>query len=149
MAYTLDDPVLKAKAQKYIDWTLNNQQANGLFGPTKMKDWWPRMPMMYALQSYYEATNDKRVLPFLSRYFKYELDNLDADPLKEWAKARAGDNMEIAIWLYNKTYDQDLLKLVEKLKQQAYPGLIFIAITDFTFSVMIFSQNTWLMWLRL
>jgi Beta-L-arabinofuranosidase, GH127/Domain of Unknown Function (DUF1080) len=123
LAYTLDDPLLKAKAQKYIDWTLNNQQANGLFGPPKMKDWWPRMPMMYALQSYYEATNDKRVIPFLSKYFKYELDHLDANPLSEWAKARAGDNMEIAIWLYNKTGEKDLLKLVEKLKQQAYPWI--------------------------
>jgi len=123
LAYTLDDSMLKLKAQKYIDWTLNNQQSNGLFGPPKMKDWWPRMPMMYALQSYYEATNDQRVIPFLSRYFKYELNNLDTDPLAEWAKARAGDNMEIAIWLYNKTGDQDLLKLVEKLKQQAYPWI--------------------------
>lgn len=121
LAYTLDDAGLKSKAQKYIDWTLNNQQANGLFGPPKMKDWWPRMPMMYALQSYYEATADKRVIPFLTKYFKYELANLDADPLKEWGKSRAGDNMEIAIWLYNKTGDQDLLSLVEKLKAQAYP----------------------------
>lgn len=133
LAYTLDDPMLKAKAQKYIDWTLNNQQANGLFGPPKMKDWWPRMPMMYALQSYYEATNDKRVIPFLSKYFKYELDNLDADPLKEWAKSRAGDNMEIAIWLYNKTGDQDLLKLVEKLKQQAYPWIDIYSNNGFYF----------------
>ena len=123
LAYTLDDANLKAKAQKYIDWTLNSQQVNGLFGPVKMKDWWPRMPMMYALQSYYEATSDKRVIPFLTKYFKYQLANLDADPLKEWAKSRAGDNMEIAIWLYNKTGDQDLLKLVEKLNQQAYPWI--------------------------
>jgi hypothetical protein len=76
---------------------------------------------MYALQSYYEATGDKRVIPFLSKYFKYELANLDADPLKDWGKSRAGDNMEIAIWLYNKTGDRNLLALVEKLKQQAYP----------------------------
>jgi hypothetical protein len=121
LAYTLDDAGLKAKAQKYIDWTLDHQQANGAFGPAKMKDWWPRMPMMYALQSYFEATNDKRVIPFLTKYFKYELANLDQDPLKDWGKARAGDNMEIAIWLYNKTGDRNLLKLVEKLKQQAYP----------------------------
>ena len=123
LAYTLDDPQLKAKAQKYIDWTLNNQQPNGLMGPAKMKDWWPRMPMMYALQGYYEATNDKRVIPFLSKYLKYELANLDADPLRDWGKSRAADNMEIAIWVYNKTADPDMLKLVEKLKQQAYPWL--------------------------
>ena len=133
LAYTLDDPMLKTKAQKYIDWTLNNQQTNGLFGPPKMKDWWPRMPMMYALQSYYEATNDKRVIPFLSKYFKYELANLDSDPLKEWGKSRAGDNMEIAIWLYNKTGDQDLLKLVEKLKQQAYPWIDIYSNNGFYF----------------
>jgi len=123
LAYTLNDDNLKAKAQKYIDWTLNNQQESGLFGPPKMKDWWPRMPMMYALQSYYEATADKRVIPFLTKYFKYELANLDADPLREWGKSRAADNMEIAIWLYNKTGDADLLKLVEKLKNQAYPWI--------------------------
>lgn len=133
LAYTLDDPMLKAKAQKYIEWTLNNQQANGLFGPPKMKDWWPRMPMMYALQSYYEATNDKRVIPFLSKYFKYELNNLDADPLKEWGKSRAGDNMEIVMWLYNKTGDQDLLQLVEKLKQQAYPWIDIYSNNGFYF----------------
>jgi len=123
LAYTLDDAGLKAKAQKYIDWTLNSQQADGLFGPAKMKDWWPRMPMMYALQSYVEATGDKRVVPFLQKYLKYELAHLDGDPLKDWGKSRAGDNMEIALWVYNKTGDADLLKLVEKLKQQAYPWI--------------------------
>ncbi|WP_421939975.1 beta-L-arabinofuranosidase domain-containing protein [Pedobacter sp.] len=123
LAYTLDDPILKEKAKKYIEWTLGSQQPSGLFGPAKMKDWWPRMPMMYALQSYYEATNDQRVIQFLTKYFKYELTNLDADPLKDWAKSRAADNMEIALWLYNKTEDGDLLKLVEKLKQQAYPWI--------------------------
>ena len=121
LAYTLDDADLKAKAQKWIDYTLNHQQENGLFGPEKMKDWWPRMPFMYALQSYYEATNDKRVIPFLSKYFKYELANLDKDPLKDWGKSRAGDNMELAVWVYNKTGEKFLLDLVNKLKEQAYP----------------------------
>lgn len=121
LAYTLDDASLKKKAQKWIDYTLNNQQENGLFGPKNMKDWWPRMPFMYALQSYYEATNDNRVLPFLSKYLKYELDNLDADQLKEWGKSRAGDNIEIALWVYNKTGEKFLLDLANKLKEQSYP----------------------------
>ncbi|WP_316798489.1 beta-L-arabinofuranosidase domain-containing protein [Pedobacter frigidisoli] len=133
LAYTLDDASLKAKAQKYIEWTLNSQQQSGLFGPEKMKDWWPRMPMMYALQSYFEATADKRVIPFLTRYFNYELANLDADPLKEWGKSRAGDNMEIALWLYNKTGDPNLLKLVEKLNQQAYPWIDIYSNNQFYF----------------
>ena len=121
LAYTLNDADLKLKAQKWIDYTLDHQQENGLFGPPNMKDWWPRMPFMYALQSYYEATNDKRVIPFLSKYFKYELAHLDADPLKDWAKSRAGDNIEIALWVYNKTGEKHLLDLANKLKEQAYP----------------------------
>jgi hypothetical protein len=100
LAYTFDDPELKAKAQKWIDYTLDHQQQSGLFGPVKMKDWWPRMPFLYALQSYYEATNDKRVIPFMSKYFRYELANLDQDPLRDWSKARAGDNVDVALWLY-------------------------------------------------
>jgi hypothetical protein len=123
LAYTLDDVSLKAKAKKWIDYTLDHQQENGLFGPLKMNDWWPRMPFMYAAQSYYEATNDKRVIPFLSKYFKYQLANLDKSPLDSWGKSRAGDNMELALWVYNKTGEPYLLELVSKLKQQAYPWI--------------------------
>ncbi|GAB3926373.1 beta-L-arabinofuranosidase domain-containing protein [Mucilaginibacter myungsuensis] len=121
LAYTLDDAELKAKAQKWLDYTLDHPEADGKFGPTKMKDWWPRMPFMYALQSYHEATQDKRVIPLLSNYFKYQLANLDKEPLFEWGKARAADNIEIVLWVYNKTGDKDLLTLATKLKQQAYP----------------------------
>jgi hypothetical protein len=123
LAYTLDDVSLKAKAKKWIDYTLDHQQENGLFGPPKMNDWWPRMPFMYAAQSYYEATNDKRVIPFLSKYFKYQLANLDKSPLDSWGKSRAGDNMELALWVYNKTGEKYLLELVSKLKEQAYPWI--------------------------
>lgn len=121
LAYTLDDATLKAKAEKWMHYTLAHQQDSGLFGPPKMKDWWPRMPFMYALQGYYEATNDQRVIPFLSKYFKYQLQQLDQEPLRDWGKSRAGDNMELALWVYNKTGESWLLELVNKLKQQAYP----------------------------
>lgn len=121
LAYTLGDPGLKAKSEKWINWTLDHQQPDGSFGPVKMKDWWPRMPMMYAIQSYYEATGDKRVIGFFSRYFKYQLDNLDKQPLSEWSKSRTADNIEIVLWLYNRTGEKSLLQLAEKLKSQAYP----------------------------
>ncbi|WP_276090120.1 beta-L-arabinofuranosidase domain-containing protein [Pedobacter sp. JY14-1] len=121
LAYTLDDAVLKERALKWIRWTLDNQHADGSFGPEKMKDWWPRMPMMYAIQSYYEATGDEKVIPFFTRYFRYQLENLDKMPLYEWSKSRTADNIELVFWLYNKTGDQLLLALAQKLDQQAYP----------------------------
>ena len=38
----LDDARLKAKAQRYIDWTLDHQAPNGMIGPASNDDWWPR-----------------------------------------------------------------------------------------------------------
>src|SRR5579885_1061587 len=58
LAYLLDDERLKAKAQKYLDWTLNNTAPNGMIGPKSNDDWWPRMVMLKALTQYHEATAD-------------------------------------------------------------------------------------------
>ncbi|TRX27810.1 DUF1080 domain-containing protein [Flavobacterium franklandianum] len=132
LAYTLNDNELKSKAQKWIDWTLNSQQKNGSFGPETNNDWWPRMPMLTALADYYEATNDVRVIPFLTHYFHYQYEALDKQPLVEWAKTRAADNVDVIIWLYNRTGDAFLLDLVDKIKSQAY---------DFT---DIFTNNTFI-----
>jgi hypothetical protein len=120
LAYTLDDAGLKQKAQKWMDWLLDHQGADGSIGPASNNDWWPRMVATYALKDYYEATGDARVQPVLERYFQYMLDNLPKRPLNEWGKARAGDEMDVALWLYNRNGDTNLLSLVRLLRQQAY-----------------------------
>ncbi len=120
LAYTLNDPGLKQKAQKWMDWLLDHQRADGYIGPAANGDWWPRMPATYALKDYYEATGDPRVPKVLSNYFHYMLTNLPSRPLNDWGKARAGDEMDVALWLYNRTGDTNLLSLVQLLHQQAY-----------------------------
>jgi hypothetical protein len=120
LAYVLDDQSLKEKAQKWIDWSLNNQWRSGYFGPSNNNDWWARMPMLYAIRDYYEATGDNRVLPFFTKYFQYQNTNIENQPLSSWGKSRAGDNIEIVFWLYNRTGDAFLLQLADKLKAQAY-----------------------------
>ncbi len=120
LAYVMDDDGLKHQAQKWMDWLLDHQGANGSIGPKSNDDWWPRMLATYAARDYYEATADPRVLGFLDRYFHYMLVNLPARPLKDWGKARAGDEMETALWLYNRNGDTNLLSLVKLLHQQAY-----------------------------
>jgi hypothetical protein len=120
LAYLLDDARLKAKAQKFIDWTLNNQAPNGMVGPSRNDDWWPRMVMLKALTQYEEATGDPRVIPALSRYFFYQLKTLPARPLRDWGKFRWQDNVLVVIWLYNRTGDPKLLDLARLLHQQGY-----------------------------
>lgn len=120
LAYTLNDAGLKQKAQKWMDWLLDNQEPDGYIGPVSNNDWWPRIIATYALKDYYEATADPRVPTVLSNYFNYMLVNLPARPLNDWAKARAGDEMSVALWLYNRNGDTNLLTLVNLLHQQAY-----------------------------
>ena len=119
LAYVLNDAGLKQKAQKWMDWLLTHQGYDGYIGPASNGDWWPRMLATYALRDYYEATADSRVPTVLSNYFHYMLVNLPARPLSDWGKARAGDEMDVALWLYNRNGDTNLLTLVNLLHQQA------------------------------
>ncbi len=120
LAYLLNDDRLKAKAQRYIDWTLTHQAPNGMIGPASNDDWWPRMVMLKVLAQYEEATGDPRVVPVLSRYFAHQLEALPARPLRDWGKFRWQDNALVVLWLYNRTGDPKLLDLVKLLHQQGF-----------------------------
>src|ERR1700736_6579213 len=88
LAYLLGNARLKTKAQKYIDWTLDHQAANGLLGPGSNDDWWPRMVMLKALTQYHEATGDARVIPAMQRYFSFQIAELPKRNLSDWGKFR-------------------------------------------------------------
>jgi hypothetical protein len=120
LAYLLDDARLKAKAQKYIDWTLQSQTPNGMFGPKSNDDWWPRMVMLKVLTQYAEATGDARVMPLMQRYFAYQLAELPRRPLRDWGAFRWQDNALSVLWLYNRSGDPKLLELVRLLHAQGF-----------------------------
>lgn len=114
LAYQMDDQRLIAKANKYIAWMLNSAQPSGWFGPANT-DWWPRMIALKVLMSYYEATNDARVLSLMTGYFHYQNIMLKARRLENWGAARAADNLLAVYWLYNFTGDAFLLELATQL----------------------------------
>ena len=118
LAWTLDDAALKERAMGYIEWILSSQREDGWFGPAGNEDYWPLMIALRALRQYFMATSDRRVLVLMDRFFKYQVLNLNDHPLKEWAVARGGENMELALWLYNITGQKHLLELCRKLRAQ-------------------------------
>jgi uncharacterized protein len=120
LAYLLDDPILMAKANKWVEWTLKNQRPDGAIGPTKNKDWWPNMVMLKVLMQYHEATNDPRVIPLMRRYYQYRFSNAKDKPLHEWARFRWYEELVSILWLYNRTGDQSLLQLANVVKEQGY-----------------------------
>lgn len=138
LAYLLDDQLLKDKVLKYVNWSISTQRKNGFFGPyTKHElehktiesceqgeDWWPRMVMLKVLQQYYTATNDQRVIKFMTNYFRYQFNNLKTCPLvhwNEWSKSRGGDNLMAVYWLYNITGEAFLLELGDIIYTQTTP----------------------------
>ena len=120
LAWLLDSAPLKAKAQKYIDWTLEHPWPNGMFGPRSNDDWWPRMVMLKVLTQYFELTGDARVMPLMTNYFVHQLSALPARPLRDWGRSRWQDELLSVLWLYNRTGDQRLLQLAALLHKQGF-----------------------------
>ena len=131
----MNDAELKKKVQPWIEWTLASQKPNGYFGPdtdrepeeglqrNNAHDWWPKMVMLKVMQQYYSATGDKRIIPFMTNYFKYQLKELPNTPLGNWTfwgEQRGGDNLMMAYWLYNITGDPFLLELGELIHEQTF-----------------------------
>jgi uncharacterized protein len=124
LAWLLDSQTLKDKALQFINWTLNSQGPDGMFGPkgndpaTLADPWWPRMVMMKALTQYQELTSDNRVIPFMTRYFQYQLSELSKKPLVAVGKARWQDGVVSLVWLYARTGNPHLIELARLLRAQ-------------------------------
>ena len=118
LGWTLNDEPLKERARRSVDWIIGSQRDDGWFGPADNDDYWPLILALRALRFYFTASNDKRVLVLMDRFFKYQYRNIAIHPLKEWAVARGGENMELALWLYNITGQKYLIELCRRLRTQ-------------------------------
>ncbi len=125
LGYVLGDEKIIEAARKWIDAVLSSQQKDGYFGPRankRKKDCWPNMIMLNVLQSYHEATADERVLPLMSKYFRWQLNLPRGDLLPgSWQAVRAGDNLESVYWLYNRTGESFLLDLGHVIHSKTIP----------------------------
>ena len=121
IGYALHDPGMLAETKFWIEGTLASQRPDGDFGPIHnhskgFRDLWAQMLMLQVLQSWYEYSDDQRVLPFMTRYFHWELSIPDDHFLKDyWENSRGGDNLASVYWVYNRTGDPKLLELATKI----------------------------------
>lgn len=123
LGYALNDAAIIAETKLWLNKAFESQQADGYFGPKlsptdrkEIPDLWPNMLMLWTLQSYYEYTNDTRVIPFMLKYSKWLMNVPDEKLLKTyWENSRGGDNLYSVYWLYNRTGEKWLLDLAHKL----------------------------------
>lgn len=120
LAYILGDKAMIDEAQVWFDAVFANAKEDGFFGPRNYEgdrpELWAQMVMLWALQTYYEYSGDKRVLDTMTRFFKWEQSLDDSVFIKGlWEEKRGGDNLWSLRWLYNITGDDSLLPLADKL----------------------------------
>jgi len=130
LAYILDDEKLKKLADEFISKTLAGQKSDGYMGG------WPDHPyigtdggdiytqghIMRALASYYNATQDPRIIPALQKALRHIYANCKPLPDKDghlpdaWraGSARwpiAAQIIYACLWVYSKTGDEQALDL--------------------------------------
>jgi hypothetical protein len=123
LGYVLKDEAIIAETKRWIDAAIASQREDGWFGPRELltslngkPDLWPHMVMLNILQSYQEYSRDPHVIDVMTRYMKWQ-NTLPTSAFGEgyWPKIRAGDNLESAFWLYNRTGQPWLLGLAKKI----------------------------------
>ncbi len=124
LAYIFDDPQMTSESRTWIEGALASQRPDGDFGPDQRlkdgtRDYWANMIMLFCLQTYYEKSNDPRVIELMSRYFKHQASVPDEKLLTGyWQRMRGGDNLYSIYWLYNRTGDPELLEAAAKIHRR-------------------------------
>lgn len=127
LGYVTGDKKTIALAEKWLKGMIASQQPDGWFGPKSARasldgdpDFWPHMPVLYAMRTYQEVTGDPKVIPFLTKFFAFQNVQRASTFNKSWAAVRWGDNIDSVYWLYNRTGDAFLLDLVNKIQKNSY-----------------------------
>ncbi|MFJ6530532.1 RICIN domain-containing protein [Streptomyces longwoodensis] len=122
LAIVTRDPDALATARRWCEAVLATQRSDGFFGPQALRtslgggpDFWPYLPLLQALRSWHEYSDDARIVPFLTRFLTYMNAQGPSAFNQSWVSLRWGDALDTATWLYNRTRDAFLLDLIDKI----------------------------------
>ncbi|MFD5984461.1 RICIN domain-containing protein [Streptomyces cyaneofuscatus] len=122
LAIVTGDAAALATTRRWMDAILATGQSDGFFGPKALRtslnggpDFWPFLPLIQALRSWQEYSGDTRIIPFLSRFFRYMNAQGPGAFNASWIALRWGDGLDSAMWLYNRTGDAFLMDLIDKI----------------------------------
>jgi hypothetical protein len=122
LAVLTKDATALATVERWIDAILATAQSDGFFGPTALRtslgggpDFWPYLPMTWALRNWQEYSGDSRIIPMLTGFFRYMNAQGPSAFNQSWVSVRWGDGLDSVFWLYNRTGDAFLLDLADKI----------------------------------
>lgn len=119
LACALDDKNLKDRAKSYVMPILSSANEGGDFGSKESRSLTPKIEAVKALLTYYEATGNERILPFLKKYFKSQFNT--SSMWADWydSRARLLDEIQAIETVYRETDLEWLQDLGEQLRAES------------------------------
>jgi hypothetical protein len=122
LAVLTGDAGALAAVRTWVDAIVATRQSDGFFGPTALRtslgggpDFWPYLPLTWALRNWQEYSGDTRIIPLLSAFFRYMNAQGPGAFNQSWVSVRWGDGLDSVFWLYNRTGDAFLLDLADRI----------------------------------
>jgi len=123
LAYLLDDPALKIRIEKYMDFIVGRQEETGWMGLDQDQaryDLWASFLILKPLIQFHEATGDPRIPSVVEKLLRWVDNHIDRRPLFNWGKFRWFESLIGIFWLYERTREPWLLDLAVKLHAQGF-----------------------------
>ena len=119
LSCALDDKNLKEKVTSFMSLIFASANEGGDFGPKNTTSLTPKIEAVKTLLTYYEATDNERVLPFLKKFFKSQFNTYSVS--SSWYDSRARLLEEICAIeaVYRETDLEWLQDLGEKLRDSS------------------------------
>ena len=119
LAYALDDKMLKEKVTSFVAPIFSSANEGGDFGPKNTLSQTPKIEAVKTLLTYYEATGNERVLPFLKKFFKNQFNTHSVSAVWYDSRARLLDEVQALDAVYKATDLEWLRDLGEILRDES------------------------------
>lgn len=125
LAWLLDDEDMKARATKYIDSIISQQEDDGWLCPVEKEhrntyDMWALLLILKVLVVYQDASGDERIETVVYKALKAFDLHIDGNTLFNWGSSRWFEGLIPIFWLYERTEEPWLLDLASKLHTQGF-----------------------------
>lgn len=119
LSCALDDSKLKDKVTGFMAPIFASANEGGDFGPLGTRSQTPKIEAIKTLLTYYQATGNERVLPFLKKYFKNQFNTYTLSATWFDSRARLLEEIEAIEAVYRETDLEWLQDLGERLRDDS------------------------------
>ncbi|QHQ60934.1 hypothetical protein Ana3638_09260 [Anaerocolumna sedimenticola] len=130
LAWLLDKEDMKARASRYIDFIIKQQDEDGWICPGEetdrnQYDIWALFLILKVLVLYHDFTQDNRIEEVVKKALLNLDRHIDSNLLFSWAQTRWYECLISIWWLYERTGEEWLLNLASKLHCQGFDWIKF------------------------